>query len=69
MSGAGDDGPVNPMVPLVMGWLWGTLDGPGRQDFSIRTVRPLGTDGLVVTFASGLQLRVRVEEVPAGERL
>ncbi len=53
---------LHPMVPLVTGFLAGTMSTDGREAMKIVTVRPGGIDAFDIEFASGLVLRVTVAE-------
>jgi len=63
MSAPDNGEPLDPMVPLLTGWLSGYLCDQGRRDFLIRAVVPCGLSAVCVHFGSGLVLRVKVEEV------
>ena len=55
--------PLDPMVPFLTGWLTGALLNEGKKCMKIEEITPNGYEGCTIHFASGLKLRVRVEEV------
>jgi hypothetical protein len=54
---------TDPMVPLLTGWLLGSVYTRGSETMKINKVTAEPPDAFVVEFASGLTLRVRVLEV------
>jgi hypothetical protein len=56
--------PMEPMVPLLTGWLLGALDKDGRDAMKIVECVALPPDRFQVTFASGLVLEVVVAVAP-----
>jgi hypothetical protein len=59
---------MNPMVPMLTGWLVGSVDKASTRQggvMKIVLIEPDGLDSFIVEFASGLVVRVQVSEVPA----
>lgn len=58
---------VDPMVSFLAGWLTGQLMREGKECMKIAEIRPhagdVGYDGCIVQFASGLRLKITVEEI------
>ncbi len=55
--------PLDPMVPLVTGWLCSTALKCSVSVLKVTGVELAPPDAFVLAFASGLRLRVKVEEV------
>lgn len=54
---------MDSMIPLLTGWLVGSLVRDGKTCMKIVSVVPDAPDGVIVEFAGGLRLQVRIWEI------
>ena len=59
--------PVDPMRAFLAGWLLSSLSNEGREAMKIVDVVPghVAPYGFEVTFASGIRVAVKIDELPA----